>query len=286
MKKIVMFLISGILVLSLTACGATQANDKISQSTGAGNSSSSSISGDETAKTRPHTSSSDSKIEETESSESSEQDVNSSSTETIAPVIQPEGSVNSLPAGWSTDVSYITNKYYDIVAVYEYSDDYYDYAVHKVLAKQDGSVYVTATYYDKSGSEIDYDLAAAVLTAGEYNYLYYYLSHEDNIDSVNIDYELYSAENEHQIGDRKGIIVEDYVVENKELKVSLKKEKPNVGTFPRLKIAFFKDDTLMRFDSLSISAVLQKMPDIGSIGEYTKWIGNLDYDSIEVIYEP
>lgn len=196
------------------------------------------------------------------------------------------GSVSSLPSGWSSDFSYISNDYYDIVAVYDYSDSYFNYVVHKVYAKQDGSVSSTVSLRDASGADVGEEKDYIVLTAGEYNYFCYMIDPDDNAVSYSVEFETNSAGSEYVIGDRGGIVVDNYAIEDKKLILTLKQVKENIGSFPVYKIAYYKDGELVKFDVGYLYSATNSLTGVGSTVDYDKWLGNLDFDEFEFVYEP
>jgi hypothetical protein len=222
------------------------------------------------------------------SAESVSEAETSATTETTAAteeVTATETEASEESVADTADESYEENSYYDIVDTATLTDSIGDTVIiHKVMAKQDVSLEATLIAYAEDGSVIDKTSDDITLTEGEYNYFSYYF--ESDVSNADIQAQIKASDYSFGEGDRDAVEMVQYNVSDGDLYVTFKQVSDNLGSFAKFKLLFYKGDEIVdaEYGYFDVDAENLCGKDTTDVAEI--WVYDVDFDSVEYIFEP
>lgn len=257
MRKIVSALLMFVILLSFSACGLAGLMSNNKQNT---------------TYTTPRT---------TKSSSSTSKPKPTTPKPTAAPTEPPSVDISG--------DSYEHNTYFDVIDQCSYQDSIgTTYIIHKILAKKDISASSTIIAYDKDKKVIGKSSDSIVLTKDSYNYFSY--SFKNDISEASLEIACTCEPDSFLVGPRNAIEMVTYNKAGDELYITVKQTKSDIGTLPKYKVLYYKEDQLIGASSGYYGISSSGLSGIGSTDVISvPWFDFYhfqDFDSLECFFEP
>lgn len=205
---------------------------------------------------------------------------------TVKPV-EYTGDTATLSEEWVDVDDYINNEYFSIIETGEFIGNPTDVTniIHKVFAKQGGTISATMTMYDEEDSIIGTFSDSIVLTAGQNTYFRYMPETEVLANAAEI-HVSYLYDNKGLTSDRQAIKLVDYRTEEGTVYLNVEQLSDSFDPWSSFKILFYKDNFIVYAQGGSFGSYTKELTKKGDTAEIAVWAFDIDFDDIEFIYEP
>lgn len=185
----------------------------------------------------------------------------------------------------NSDSTYEHNEYYDITETAEFQNSIGDtIIIHKVLAKKNVAITATLLAYGADGSVLGKSSDEITLTEGQANFFRY--SFDGDVSNASIQANAKASSDSFMTGERNAVEMVQYNQTGDDLYITFKQNVDELNYFAKFKLLFYKGNQIVDTEDGYFSTYAENLNGKGTTDVAEVWVYDIDYDTIEYIFEP